>query len=149
MFSYDVQIAEISVNKQLENVQKLTFDDMFGYDGAIRVLDDDNMELAAALWKCVVPAAAGRRCVAEMCHTGRLFTHDYEPPSPLFSVSHRRGVFREAEGANTEAVLRLADYVRRETFSLLLQPAEDVYRGWITWGPAVGETPEGRLERQR
>jgi hypothetical protein len=47
------QVAEISVNKQLEGVQKLTFDDMFSYDAAIRVTDDDNMELAAAVWKCV------------------------------------------------------------------------------------------------
>lgn len=29
-------IAEISVNKQLENVQKITFDDFFGYDAAIK-----------------------------------------------------------------------------------------------------------------
>jgi hypothetical protein len=41
----------MSVNKQLEGVQKLTFDDMFGYDAAIRITDDDNMELAAAVWK--------------------------------------------------------------------------------------------------
>ncbi len=47
------QIAEISVNKQLEGVQKVTFDDMFGYDAAIKSLEDDNMELAGALWKCV------------------------------------------------------------------------------------------------
>jgi WW domain len=43
----------------------------------------------------------------------------------------------------------LADYTRRELLSLLVQPKEDVYRGWITWGPAVGETKEDRLERQR
>jgi len=48
-----LQIAEISVNKQLEGVQKITFDDMFGYDAAIKSLEDDNMELAGALWKCV------------------------------------------------------------------------------------------------
>ena len=35
----------------------------------------------------------------------------------------RRGVFREDEGANTEHVLRLADYVRREVFNLLLVSA--------------------------
>ena len=29
------------------------------------------------------------------------------------------------------------------------QPKEDVYRGWITWGPTVGESDEGRLARQR
>lgn len=46
-----LQVAEISVNKQLENVQKITFDDMFGYDAAIKVMDDDNMEFAAAVWK--------------------------------------------------------------------------------------------------
>ena len=45
------QVAEVSVNKQLEGVQKLTFDDMFSYDAALRVTDDDNMELAAAMWK--------------------------------------------------------------------------------------------------
>ena len=27
---------------------------MFGYDAAIRVVDDDNVELAAAVWKCVL-----------------------------------------------------------------------------------------------
>lgn len=32
-----VQIAEISVNKQLETVQKITFDDFFSYDAAIKV----------------------------------------------------------------------------------------------------------------
>ena len=101
-----------------------------------------------------------------------------------------RGVFRESETSNTEAVLRLADYVRREVLSLLVvrragggsgecgrrrwrrgrteqetnkctrplssvphprhqQPKEDVYRGWITWGPVVGETDADRLARQR
>lgn len=103
-------IAEISVNKQLENVQKVTFDDMFSYDAAIKEVEDEDMELSAALWK---------------------------------------GVFREDEGADTEAVLRLADYVRRELINIMLQPAEDVYRGWITWGPCVGETEEDRLQRQQ
>jgi hypothetical protein len=44
----------------LENVQKITFDDMFSYDAAIRadaLAEEDggspNMELAAALWKGV------------------------------------------------------------------------------------------------
>ena len=46
------------MNKQLEGVQKLTFDDMFGYDAAIRVTDDDNVELAAAVWKCVAVRSA-------------------------------------------------------------------------------------------
>ncbi len=103
-------IAEVSVNKQLENVQKLTFDDMFSYDAAMKVEGDDGMEFAAAVWK---------------------------------------GVFREEEGADTEAVLQLADYARREVFSVLLQPREDVYRGWISWGPAVGEAARDRLARQR
>lgn len=103
-------IAEISVNKQLENVQKATFDDLFGYDAAIKVDDDDNMEMAAAIWK---------------------------------------GVFREAENADTEAVLRLADYAKREVFSVMLQPKEDVYRGWVTWGPCVGETDADRIDRQK
>jgi hypothetical protein len=105
-------IAEISVNKQLENVQKVTFDDLFGYDAALKVVDQDsdNMEMAAAVWK---------------------------------------GVFREAEDADTEAVLKLADYVKREIINVALQPKEDVYRGWITWGPAVGESEAERMERQR
>jgi hypothetical protein len=46
-------------------------------------------------------------------------------------------------------VLRLADYTRRELLNLLTQPKEDVYRGWITWGPCVGETDAGRAARQR
>lgn len=104
-------VAEVSINKQLENVQKITFDDMFGYDAALRtVAEDDGLELAAAVW---------------------------------------RGVFREDEAADTEAVLRLADYVRREVENVCLQPREDVYRGWVTWGPAVGETSETRVARQR
>lgn len=98
------------MNKQLENVQKITFDDMFGYDAALKVQDDDNMELAAAVWK---------------------------------------GVFREDEAANTESVMRLADYVRREVINVLMQPKEDVYRGWVTWGPVVGETEDARAARQR
>jgi len=62
--SHFLQIAEISVNKQLENVQKITFDDMFSYDAAIKAdaaAEGDgsgadagvssNMELSAALWK--------------------------------------------------------------------------------------------------
>lgn len=103
-------VSEMSVTRQLEHVQKLTFDDFFTYDAAIKVENDDNMELAAALWK---------------------------------------GVFREADNANTEAVIKLADYTKREVFNILLQPPEDVYRGWITWGPIVGESEAERLERQR
>ena len=104
-------VAEVSVNKQLENVQKITFNDMYGYDTALRTVDeDDGLELAAAVW---------------------------------------RGVFREDEAADTEAVLRLADYVRREVANVCLQPREDVYRGWVSWGPAVGETTEMRVARQR
>jgi len=104
-------VTEISVNKQLEGVQKVTFDDFRGYDEALRTLEvDDGMELAAAVWK---------------------------------------GVFREDAGADTEAVLRLSDYIQRETVSILQQPREDVYRGWITWGNVEGETKEQRLGRQR
>lgn len=55
-------VAEMSVNKQLELVQKGSFDEMFAYDAAIKVDDDDNMELAAAVWKCVwTHGARGRR----------------------------------------------------------------------------------------
>ena len=60
-----------------------------------------------------------------------------------------KGVFREAESADTEAVLRLADYVRREVVNVVLHPREDLYRGWVAWGPCVGETREDRLGRQR
>ena len=45
--------------------------------------------------------------------------------------------------------MRLADYTRRELTSLFEQPAEDVLRGWVAWGPCVGETDADRLERQR
>jgi cytochrome b pre-mRNA-processing protein 3 len=104
-------IAELSVGKQLESVQRITLDDMHAYDAAVRTLEeDDGMELAAAVW---------------------------------------RGVYREHAGADTEAVLALADYARRETLALVAQPREDVYRGWISWGPCVGETQEDRLARQR
>ena len=37
--------------------------------------------------------------------------------------------------------------IHRRVF--LQQPKEDVYRGWVTWGPCVGESPEMRLSRQR
>ena len=60
-----------------------------------------------------------------------------------------RGVFREDPAVDSAVVVRLADYTRRELLSLLSQPREDVYRGWVTWGPAVGETAAERLERQR
>jgi hypothetical protein len=103
-------IVEISVNKQLENVQKATFDDLFGYDAAVKADDEDNMEMAAAVWK---------------------------------------GIWREKEDADPTAVLLLADYVKRELLNVMTQPKEDVYRGWITWGPVVGETEAGRLARQR
>ena len=105
-------IIEISVNKQLENVQKATFDDMFGYDAAIRAVAsgaDSSMELAAAIWK---------------------------------------GVFREDDNVSSENVLKLADYVYNELISIMQQPKEDIYRGWITWGPCLGETEFDRLHRQ-
>ena len=103
-------VLELSVNRQLENVQRMTFNDFYEYDEAIKVEDDDNMELATAIW---------------------------------------RGLFREAENADVEAVLKMADYVKREVVSVLLQPKEDVYRGWVLWGPCLGETHEMRLERKR
>ena len=103
-------VSGMSFSGQLGAVQRGTFDDMFGYDAAIRVGDDDNMELGAAVWK---------------------------------------GVFRETGTADTGGVLALADYVRTEVLSVLTQPAEDVYRGWVEWGPAVGETQEGRDARLR
>ena len=31
--------------------RRLAPQDMFGYDAAIKVMDDENMELAAAIWK--------------------------------------------------------------------------------------------------
>lgn len=102
-------IEEMSVNKQLEMLQKASFMDMFEYDAALR-MDDDNMELSAAVFK---------------------------------------GVFQSDENANIEDVIRLADWLRREVANILTQPKEDVYRGWITWSPAVGETREQRLDRQR
>ena len=104
-------VAELSVGKQLEAVQRVTLDDMHAYDAAVKCMEeDDGMELAAAVW---------------------------------------RGVYREHAGADTEAVLALADYARRETLALVAAPREDVYRGWIAWGPVVGETQEDRLARQR
>lgn len=60
-----------------------------------------------------------------------------------------KGIFREDDAANSEGVLMLADYTRRELVSVLTQPKEDVYRGWISWGPCVGESPAQRTERQR
>lgn len=105
-----VGVEELSVNKQLTNVQKKCFLDMMEYDAAIRHADDDNMELAAALFK---------------------------------------GVFQADENARIEDVIRLADWTRFEVQNILTQPREDVYRGWITWSPVVGETAADRLERQR
>lgn len=60
-----------------------------------------------------------------------------------------KGIFREDDAANSEGVLMLADYTRRELVSVLTQPKEDVYRGWISWGPCVGESPAQRTQRQR
>jgi hypothetical protein len=104
-------VVELSVNKQLQTVQRVTVDDFKGYDEAFKMAgEDEGMELAAALW---------------------------------------RGVYREDEGADTAAVLALADYTLGEVFSVAVQPREDVYRGWVTWGPAVGETGAERVSRQR
>jgi hypothetical protein len=104
-------VVELSVNKQLQTVQRVTLDDFQGYDEAMKTVgEDEGMELAAALW---------------------------------------RGVFREDEGADTAAVLALADYAVGEVFNVALQPREDVYRGWVSWGPAVGETGDERVARQR
>ena len=58
-------------------------------------------------------------------------------------------MFRSSDSADSEAVVRLADYTRRELLSLLEQPREDVFRGWVAWGPCVGETAADRLDRQR
>lgn len=103
-------VQELSVNRQLENVQRMTFNDFYEYDEAIKVEDDDNMELATAIW---------------------------------------RSLFREAENADVEAVLRMADYVKREVVSVLLQPKEDIYRGWVLWGPCLGETYQMRIDRKK
>jgi len=104
-------VVEMSVNKQLQTVQRVTVDDFRGYDEAMKMVgEDEGMELAAALW---------------------------------------RGVFREDEGADTAAVLALADYAVGEVLSVAVQPREDVYRGWVSWGPAVGETGAERVARQR
>eukprot|EP01138_Halocafeteria_seosinensis_P006805 gb/GECG01006958.1/.p1 GENE.gb/GECG01006958.1/~~gb/GECG01006958.1/.p1 ORF type:complete len:416 (+),score=59.94 gb/GECG01006958.1/:1-1248(+) len=103
-------VGEVSVNKQLEMVQKATFMDMFEYDAGIAVTDDDNLELAGALF---------------------------------------RGIFQSDENVNTETVLQLADWVREEVWNILTHPKEDFYRGWITWSPALGETKQDRVERQK
>jgi hypothetical protein len=107
--AHPAQIAEISVNKQLENVQKLTFDDMFGYDAAIRVLDDDNMELAAALWKCVsgegggagvARAAVGRRYGGGGGGRAALFTYRRAcAAAPIPTHSLARAPSRPCAGA--------------------------------------------------
>lgn len=60
-----------------------------------------------------------------------------------------KGVFREDEASDTAAVMLLTDYVRQEVMNVMLHPKEDLYRGWIAWGPAAGETREQRLARQR
>jgi hypothetical protein len=99
----------MSVNKQLALVQKASFVDMFEYDLGLKQ-EDDNLELAAALF---------------------------------------RGVFRADDNANVEDVILLADWVRREVANVLTQPAEDVYHGWITWSPVLGETRAERLARQK
>ncbi|RYE98889.1 MAG: hypothetical protein EOO41_01835 [Methanobacteriota archaeon] len=74
-----LQIAEISVNKQLENVQKATFDDMFGYDAAVKSMDEDNMELAAAVWKYVTPIC-WRACAAL---SRRWWLHRFDALAPM------------------------------------------------------------------
>jgi hypothetical protein len=59
-----------------------------------------------------------------------------------------KGVFREDDNVSSENVLKLADYVYNELISVMQQPKEDIYRGWITWGPCLGETEFDRLHRQ-
>jgi hypothetical protein len=127
------------VNKQLENVQKLCFDDMFGYDAALKADEQASAALAASGGKGGLNGAPS----LPVSPNG----------SPLegmeFATALWKGVFREDEHADTEAVLLLVDYVKRTLVSLLQQPREDVYRGWIVWGPCVGETHEDRQSRQR
>lgn len=102
--------SDVSFNRQMDLVQKSTFMDMFEYDAALAVVDDDNMELAGALF---------------------------------------RSVFQARPSVDSRVVLLLADWVRAEVWNVFTQPAQDVYRGWITWSPALGETREQRLHRQR
>ena len=100
-------VPSTSINRQLEQLQRHTLTDFLEYDVAIKQ-DDDNMELAGALFK---------------------------------------SVFQADEEAEIEDVIVLADHVRAEYTNLLTQPPEDVYRGWISWQPAVGETQSDKLER--
>ena len=127
-------IVELSVNRQVENVQRSTFQDFGGYDAALA----DGAAAAAAASAAAAAAGGGAGAGVEEEDDG------LELAAALW-----RGVFREAEDADTEAVLRLADYVKREVVSVLLQPREDLYRGWVVWGPCLGETAEERLARQR
>jgi hypothetical protein len=60
-----------------------------------------------------------------------------------------RSVFRSDPNANTEKVIMLADYVRREVENVLRIAKEDFFHGWIPWGPVIGETVEDRLARQK
>jgi hypothetical protein len=103
-------VVELSVNKQLELVQKATFMDMFELDAAIAVTDDDNHALAGALY---------------------------------------RGLFQSRDDVDPAHALALADWVRGEVWNVMTQPKEDVYRGWITWSPPLGEARGDRLARQR
>lgn len=105
-----VGVTEMSVNKQLEHVQKATLMDMFELDTGLAATDDENLSLAGALY---------------------------------------RGLFQQDPDIPAERVLLMADWVRREVWNILTQPVEDVYRGWITWSPVLGESREQRLDRQK
>lgn len=44
-------VEELTLNKHLENAQKLSFYQMEGYDNGLVITDDDNMTLSAALFR--------------------------------------------------------------------------------------------------
>ncbi len=102
--------ADVSFNRQMELVQKGSFMDMFEYDAGLAIPDDDNMELAGALY---------------------------------------RSIFQSRPGVDARLPLLLADWLRAEVWNVLTQPKEDVYRGWITWSPALGDSPDKRLEAKK
>ena len=145
-------IQELSVNRQLGDVQKATFHDFFEYDGERRPGQSPAVSAPHARHPDpprACPSLPPSLPPPSLAPSPAALRVEGDEDRMELAAAVWRAVFREDEAADSEAVLRLADYVQRETTSLLLQPREDVYRGWVMWGPCVGESAAQRLARQR
>jgi hypothetical protein len=87
--------------------------------------------------------ACVRVCVRACVRAGIVAEDD----NLLLSGALWRNVFKSDPLVNAETVALLAEYTRREVYNIMTLPREDLYHGWIPWGPAIGESVDGALRR--